>query len=157
MKEFLRSDFGLWGTYRASPDPRSAPVTLHRDPLLNFTSKDDFPLHGGIPFVRWEGSLVAPVAGTYSFLGLASDPSVLSIDGNPVTLAANEPSTGHALAKGPHRIILDFRNTSNFSPAFSFLWKRPGEDRFEVVPASAFHSPPDKILSTRFKREIFAK
>ena len=156
-EEFLRSDFGLKGTYRVSPDPRSGPATIHRDPLLNFTSKEDFPLNGGLPFVRWEGSLVAPMAGTYFFLGLASDPSSLSIDGKPMALAANEPSAGCALARGPHRIVLDFQNTSNFSPVFSFLWKKPGEENFEVVPASAFHSPGSKAFNARFKGGIFAK
>ncbi len=138
-EKFLKSPFGLRGAYRESPDPRSRPVLVHQDPLLNFTSKDDFPLGGSnAVYARWDGFLVAPVTGTYFFLGLASDPSAFSINRESATLTGNEPSRGIHLAKGSHSIVIDFQNTSRFSPAFSFLWKKPGDDKFEVVPASAF-------------------
>ena len=125
---------GLQATYLNATDWNGKPVTVQTDPVLNFTSKFDFPFTSGPPFrIRWTGSLEISKVGEYQFQVLTTDNAQLRLDGKSVVL--EKP---FRLATGPHKLRLDFEKDSGDSLALNFIWKKPGDDKWEVVPATAF-------------------
>ncbi len=125
---------GLKGEYFNSADWNAKPVAFQRDPVLNFTSKFDFPFTNFPPFrIRWTGTLEAPRAGDYQFQVLTTDSAQLWLDGRPVPL--EKPLR---LPAGSHRLRLDFEKDSGDSLALTLVWKKPGDEKWEVVPATAF-------------------
>lgn len=127
-------DHGLKGLYLASSAWNAAPVTVQWDPVLNFTSKFDFPFTQPPPFrIRWTGILDIPQAGDYQFQVLTTDSGQLWLDGKAVPLAMP-----YRLTKGSHQLRLDFEKDSGDTLALNFIWKKPEDDKWEVVPATAF-------------------
>lgn len=125
---------GLKGTYFNSSDWKGVPVTVQADPVLNFTSKFDFPFTQGPPFrIRWTGVLEVPKTGGYQFQIVTTDDTQLALDGKPVPWESSQ-----RLAAGAHQLRLDFEKNSGESLALTLIWKKPGTDKWEVVPATAF-------------------
>ena len=125
---------GLKGEYLESSDWNAKPITIQTDPVLNFTSKFDFPFTQGPPFrIRWTGSLEISKSDDYQFQILTTDNAQLWLDGRSVVLEKNL-----RLTAGPHRLRLDFEKDSGDSLAVNFIWKEPGSDKWEIVPATAF-------------------
>lgn len=101
---------------------------------MNFTYKGDFPFTDYPPFrVRWMGNLKVDQVGDYQFQVLTSDSGQLWLDGKPVLL--EKPLR---LTAKPHALRLDFEKDGGDAMVLHLVWKKPGEDHWEVVPASAF-------------------
>ena len=125
---------GLKGGYLNASSWNSKPVTTQWDPVLNFTSKFDFPFTQPPPFrIRWTGELDIPKAGEYQFQVLTTDSAQLWLDGKSVV-----PEKSVRLAAGAHSLRLEFEKDAGDSLALNFIWKKPGEDKWEVVPATIF-------------------
>jgi 4-amino-4-deoxy-L-arabinose transferase-like glycosyltransferase len=130
---------GIQGTYINSLEWSGVPVAVRWDPVLNFTHKFDFPFTDYPPFsVLWNGRLNTPASGLYQFQILTSDWAELEIDGRKI----GESPTGEPgkleLSKGTHRILVRYRKKDGDAMALHLIWKKPGEERWEVVPAAAF-------------------
>jgi 4-amino-4-deoxy-L-arabinose transferase-like glycosyltransferase len=124
---------GLKGVYINAADWNASPAAARLDPILNFTSKTDFPFTHFPPFrIRWSGFLKAPFKGTYQFQILTTDKADLWLDGRPVAL-----EMPLLLAGGPHALRLDYSKDGGDEMLLHLLWKKPGENRWEVVPAAA--------------------
>lgn len=138
---------GLKGTYIQAAQWTSPPLTSRWDPFLNFTYKGDFPFTDYPPFrARWTGTLEAARAGSYQFQVLTTDSAQLWLDGKPVPL--EKPV---ALRAGPHTLHLDFEKDGGDSLALHLIWKKPGDGRWEVVPAAAFGKTDQmRILNSKF-------
>jgi len=125
---------GLKGTYFQSVQWTAPPLAIRWDPVLNFTYKGDFPFTDYPPFrIRWAGKLDISQTGGYEFQLLTLDKAQLWLDGKPVT--TERPL---ALKAGPHSLRLDFEKDGGDTLALHLIWKKPGEDGWEVVPATAF-------------------
>jgi hypothetical protein len=89
----------------------------------------DFP-----PFrVRWAGELIVPRSGDYEFKILTSDEAKLWLDEGQVT---SEKKL--FLSAGAHSLRLDYQKWEGDFMALHLLWKKPGQENWEVVPATAF-------------------
>ncbi len=140
--KFLNSDYGLRGTYITSTDPSSKPVLVQYDPLINFISRFDFPLRNFPPLrALWEGRLVINQKGSYRFLALASDSTILKIDGKVLLQKENEESQDFFLEVGNHQLELDFQKKDGFDSILNLLWRKPGDEKFVVIPFSVFRRP----------------
>jgi PA14 domain/Dolichyl-phosphate-mannose-protein mannosyltransferase len=129
---------GLRGVYSASNSWSATPAAVRRDPLLDFSSIFDFPFTRPPPYrVRWTGTLVVPRTGAYRFRILTTDQGRLWLDGKEASLDKPLP-----LRKGPRAFRLDFGKDSGGSLALHLVWKKPGSQRWEVVPARAFGPVP---------------
>ena len=118
-------------------------MTLRRDPVLNFTQKLDFPFQGEAPLsVHWRGKWVPPVAGRYQLQALTSDWAAVKLDGRKIIDSSLDKPADLILSRGSHRLEIDFRKTGGQATVFHFIWKRPGADRWEIVPASAYGTLP---------------
>ncbi|HVZ79933.1 MAG TPA: glycosyltransferase family 39 protein [bacterium] len=134
---------GLQGVYFNGADWKGKPTAIQRDPLLNFTSKFDFPFTQGPPFrVRWTGELRIDQAGDYQFQALATDQVRLWLDGKAV-----QGGQGTRLGKGSHSLRLELEKDSGDQLALTLIWKRPGTDKWQVVPATAFGKVPLRVSS----------
>jgi len=131
---------GLKGAYFNSSDWKGIPVAVQADPVLNFTSKFDFPFTQPPPFrVRWTGALEVPRTGGYQFQVLTTDSAQFWLDGKAVAL-----ETPLHLEAGPHSLRLDFGKDSGDTLALTLIWKKPGAGDWEVVPATAFGKIPSR-------------
>jgi len=142
--KFLRSRFGLTGTYILSPDQASPVTYLHQDAILNFTSRPDFPpsqFSAASLTVHWTGKLWTKVSGSYRFLTLTTDEATLTLDGKPLLDQGNVESKDIFLKPGLHKIRVSFGKTTGINAAFNLLWKVPGQAKFKVVPYTAFKGP----------------
>lgn len=125
---------GLKGVYVNSSDKNAKPIAVQWDPVLNFTGKRDFPFTTAPPFrIHWTSKLEIATAGNYEFQFLTTDRGKIWLDGRPVTL--EKPL---ALIKGPRALRVDYEKDGGDSMAFSLIWKKPGQEKWEVVPATAF-------------------
>jgi hypothetical protein len=108
---------------------------------LNFTFHNDFALRQFPPLsVEWKGFLRTPLPGTYRFLLLTTDGARLDLDGKPVCPEGNRDSAGVSLSPGAHALAVWFQKTGGTEAALSLLWMKPGDGRYEVVPATAYES-----------------
>jgi len=134
LKTFKGWNQGLKGTYIPSSRWNAKPLVIKTDPLLNFTYKGDLPFTDYPPFrVRWTGALEIPQKGAYQFQVLTTDKAQLWLDGKMVPL--EKPLT--LTAKG-HSLRLDFEKEDGDSLALHLIWKKPGADKWEIIPAAAF-------------------
>lgn len=142
-KKFFKNNFGLMGEYHQSLDWNSPIVTTHDDPLINFAFRNDFALMNFPPLsVHWKGCLVIPQTSRYRFLTLATDPTAVKVDGQPVLFRENTESNGIYLKKGNHRLDLFFQKASGTDTALNLLWKDTNDSNYTVVPYSAFRGNP---------------
>jgi len=127
---------GLRGTYEIrSLDGKEMSIS-RIDPVLNFTFRNDFPLVHFPPLsVHWEGTLEVSQMGRFNFLELTTDQGTLAVDGKIILDGANKISKAAFLAIGPHQIKVTFEKVSGIDAAFSLLWKKNDDQKFEVIPA----------------------
>jgi hypothetical protein len=143
VEKFLNAGPGLTGTYFHSLDWNSRPALVHRDALINFTFRNDFPMETDPPFlVHWTGTLDIPTTGSYQFLALTTDEARMTLDGKTVFFERNALSRDILLNRGPHKMDLFFMKTSGADTALSLAWKKQKAAKFEVVPYSAFKRNP---------------
>src|SRR5262249_49085861 len=113
---------GLKGVYFHSADWKGIPVAVQTDPVLNFTSKFDFPFTQPPPFrIRRTGTLDIPKAGDYQFQAITTDSAQLELDGKQV-----EWEGPLRLGAGLHALRLDFGKDAGDTLALTFIWKKPG-------------------------------
>lgn len=134
--------YGLKGTYYRSGEEKGVPVVTQRDPVLNFTFRNDFPFTEFPPLsVLWSGKLIAPREGIYEWTVLTSDDFEMSLDGKKVLTAAQKDQKLF-LKKGTHSLTARFRKTSGEDTVLNLLWKPPGAARFEFVPYQVLRPAP---------------
>lgn len=135
--------FGLLGSYYSSPDLSGQPVAQQIDPTLFFYLSPFQPYTDrNVSFsVHWEGTLYAPVLGTYQFAFQAYEGLAwLKVDGQ-VVIDAVGPETpqyrhgGLDLAQGEHRIEVGYACPSGISHFVSLFWTLPGGSQ-EIIPPS---------------------
>ena len=132
-------DRGLVGDYFNSLDGKTKPVAHRLDPVLNFTYKLDFPFQDYPPFyIRWQGQLVAPATGNYSFQILTTDWAEILLDGRKIFDTTLGNPAELKLTRGPHLIRVNYLKKEGDTQVFHMVWTRPGFDHWEVVPAAAF-------------------
>ncbi len=137
--KFPLAGFGLTGTYFSSLDWNTRPVLTQTDPLINFTFRNDFPIHQFPPLsVWWTGLLEIPKTGTYRFLFLTTDQAKLKIGKETVLASSKKESGDWFLKKGRQKINVFFQKSQGVDTALSLLWMKPGDQKFEVIPYSAF-------------------
>jgi len=167
----VRDAKGLRAFYFAGDEigPVSAAAATEPVRSLRFAGNEP-PL--APPFsTRWEGSLLAPAAGNYTFfLEPMGDDSpfahdagdqqdapqvILRLDGQLVLdTAADLREQRVPLARGPYRVDLRYRSGAN-PGGFAIRWQRP-DGRTEFIPAELLHSPPvpaSGLLGTYFAGE----
>lgn len=133
---------GLKAFYYRSTDEKGVPWVTRVDPLLNFTFHDDFPFTDFPPLsVRWSGLLNLPKAGIYEWTILTNDHIQMNLDHLPI-LTDSRRTRRLFLKKGRHPIEIHFKKTEGVDTALTLLWKIPGDDRFETVPASVLEPGP---------------
>lgn len=131
---------GLEATYYPVNGWKGEPALVQWDPMVNFVNGTDFPYTNWQMSVRWEGTLEAPTSGEYFFSANTDEKVGLTIDGKTVIPWAHIPRSGKiVLAKGPHRLRLDFEKI--LGPTLSLLWKTPGAVALSPVPNTAFGVP----------------
>ena len=124
---------GLQGIYRSSLNGNAAPAFTRWDPVLNFSSLQELGFPTLPPYqIRWTGTLTAP-GGEYEFQVLTQDHGALWLDGMPVAL--EKPVR---LASGSHALRVDYEKDSGFYSELHLVWKKPGAENWEVIPASVF-------------------
>jgi len=134
-------NLGLRGIYTIQSPEGKAMSISRMDPVLNFTFRNDFPVvHFPPLLVHWDGTLEISQDGKFNFLELTTDKGTLSIDGKIVLDGRNNISDAVFLTRGPHRIKVSFEKVSGIDTAFSLLWKRSADQKFEVVPAFCLRS-----------------
>ena len=132
-------DRGLQGIYWNTPGFSGKPVTIKTDPLLNLSNKQEFPFQNPPPYsIRWQGSLELPVAGFYQFAAATRDMAAIFVDGKGVFLPETASGPPMNLRKGSHSIQVRYMKNGGDWMALHLIWKHPGSDHWEVVPATAF-------------------
>jgi hypothetical protein len=141
---------GLRGVYYRSLAFEGTPAIRRLDPVVNFTFRNDFAVTDFPPLSAiWTGELLAPATGTYQFLAVVTDHARLKVDGR-VVFDGRPPEGETRLSKGAHRIELIFKKglyetrEEGQAAALSLAWKKPGTEKFEVVPASALRPGPGR-------------
>jgi len=135
--------FGLLGSYYSSPDLSGQPIARQVDPALFFYLSPFQPYTDrNVPFsVHWEGTLYAPVSGTYQFaLQVYEGLAWLKVDGQVVidAVGPETPQYRHGslyLAQGEHRIEVGYACPSGISYFVSLFWTLPGGAP-EIIPPS---------------------
>jgi hypothetical protein len=124
---------GLQGIYRRSPGENSAPAFTRWDPVLNFSSLPELGFSMLPPYwIRWTGTLTV-AAGEYEFQVLTQDRGTLWLDGKSLSLEKKVQ-----LTSGSHALRVDYEKDSGYYTELHLVWKKPGAENWEVIPASAF-------------------
>ncbi|HEY5038963.1 MAG TPA: PA14 domain-containing protein, partial [bacterium] len=133
---------GLQGNYIHSGRWTEPAVMTRLDPVLNFSSLADFGFFTLPPYlIRWTGTLKIK-GGNYEFQLLTPDSAKLWLDGK--TVALEKPV---ALVPGSHTLRVDYEKDSGYYTALHLVWKKPGAENWEVVPATAFGHVSDLGLA----------
>jgi hypothetical protein len=143
LKAFGGWNRGLSGIYIQSNLWNAAPWVKRVDPVINFTNRRDFPFVLSPPFrICWNGTLRISNPGIYQFHLLTTDRAQLTFS-KKGALDSQGPDLSVSLAPGayPLRLLYAKDGNSEFM-ALHLLWKPPGQTQWEVVPATAFGSPP---------------
>ncbi len=131
---------GLEATYYPVNEWKGDPALVQIDPMVNFVNGTDFPYTNWQMSVRWEGTLLAPTSGEYTFTTQTEEKTALYIDGREVIRWNRSPRNGKVyLSKGAHTLRLDFEKI--LGPTLSLLWKEPGSVTACPVPNTAFGLP----------------
>jgi len=133
----IPSTLGLKGQYYGSLDFTGVPFLEQWEPVLNFVNGNDFPVQGGAMGVHWSGTLNAPESGNYRFSTRTSGTGGLKIDRH-TAIPDGKPQGEVHLTKGPHSIDVYYAKPNGWGADFTFLWIKPGDMSFDVVPNSAF-------------------
>ncbi|HTA75840.1 MAG TPA: PA14 domain-containing protein [bacterium] len=136
---FKKWNKGLMGTYWNSLNSQKRPVLRRQDPVINFTSKQDFPFESYPPFfIQWKGQVLAENTGIYHLRLLTSDSASLWIDGKEMFNSQKPNGDQISLRKGIHTLRIDYRKTAGDSMAVHLIWETPGQTQWKVVPAQSF-------------------
>lgn len=139
--------FGLLGTYARGTGGSTGEAPLKRlDHMVDFSWRDASPW-GGPVFEHfsacWEGSLVAPVSGTYSLGARASSGCRLLLDGCELLpyqtdehYAKTRTVPVELVAGRLYDLRLEYVNEGR-SPEAQLLWARHGEDYMPVALEAA--------------------
>jgi len=139
---------GLTVQYFANKDLTGAPFATGVDQTIDFDWVGAGPaqLAGRIDAfgVKWTGSLIAPIAGTYNFRTTTDDGVVLVIDGVPVITnwvdhSATNNDVAVALAAGSHTIEYRFYENTGVATA-RLSWQTPGSPGYLIVPAASLRT-----------------
>jgi len=134
LERFRPWDRGLQGAYFQAGRWTDPPAFFQKDPLINFSSREDFPLTGDLPYrVLWMGRLQINTPGDYAFNLLCPDEARLWLDGKKVS-----PEIPVHLSAGFHPLRLEYDKTQGYYTALHLVWKTPHGSDWEVVPAEAF-------------------
>jgi hypothetical protein len=144
-RHYRDSGQGLLGEYQT---PRGLYTQV--DPVLNFALRSDFPVQDFPPLqVQWIGRLVVKDSGAYQFLILTTDGGGLVLNGQDMLKSGNQESSPVNLHQGVYSLRVNFNQPQGGVALFHLLWKKPGADRYEVVPASALEVPATFHLSRK--------
>ena len=137
---------GLTGAYWNSLGEEGNPVLIRMDPVLNFTSKQDFPFQNYPPFfIRWKGQLIAETKGSYRIRLLTTDKATIWVDGREVFNSQKLGEETVLLRKGYHSIRIEYQKTEGDSMSAHLIWMKPHETQWEPVPPTAFGKISNKI------------
>ena len=144
LEQFKKWNRGLTGTYWDSLEEHQRPVLVRQDPVLNFTSKHDFPFQKAPPFlIRWKGRLNIHTPGTYQIRLLTTDQAHLWIDGKDVFSTQNPEDKAFFMKRGLHSIGVDYEKMTGDTISANLIWMPPS-GQWEAVPPTAFG-----LVSTR--------
>jgi beta-glucosidase len=127
---------GLSAAYYDNAKFEGKPVSTRVDPVIDFAWKGTSPLTGKIGdafSVRWTGSLVAPVSGTYRLGASGFSGYRLVLDGETI---AEYAGVHHAIVKTQevaleagrlYALQLEYVNRG-LDPQVQLLWSIPGQD-----------------------------
>ncbi len=136
---FQKWNKGLVGTYRISLNTEEKPILRRQDPVINFTSKQDFPFQNYPPFsIQWKGQVLASEMGIYHLRLLTTDTASIWVDGKEMFNSQKPNGDQVSLRKGFHLIRIDYQKTAGDSMAAHLIWETPGQTQWKVVPAQAF-------------------
>jgi hypothetical protein len=139
----LRAEFR-----RPGPAGRETVVWSGWFPMVNVTFRTEWPdvvqpYHGVL-----KGELEISREGVYGMEALIydRDRAVLKVDGKTVVWTSGVDG-GLYLSRGRHRVDIHFEKTSSFLTALSLIWKKPGANRWEVVPPRVWGLARPEALS----------
>ncbi len=135
----LPLNHGLLCRYSSAHGDAGAPFRW--DPLINFVSTGDLP-YPSFPFqADWTGRLFCPSKGRYGFLLLTNVKGQLWLDGKKVLGGIPGETAILFLTEGFHDIQLTAlrdQGEKEVRMDFHLLWEKPGQTKYEIVPATAF-------------------
>jgi 4-amino-4-deoxy-L-arabinose transferase-like glycosyltransferase len=141
LRHFHKWNRGLTGAYWNSLEAEGKPGLVRVDPVLNFTSKQDFPFRNYPPFfIRWKGRFIAEIKGSYRIRLLTTDRATIWVDGKEVFDSQKPGEEMVLLRKGPHFIRIEYQKTEGDSMSVHLIWMKPHETQWEPVPPAAFGS-----------------
>lgn len=132
----------LYATYT----PQGGPPINRQEPNLGTatTSLSNWTAPAGLTFpatAQWQGGLVAPSFGAYTFSLSASEPGAkLDLDGSTILQAGGPPTVQMVLAKGLHDIKLSGTLASATS-RLSVAWAPGNGQAVPVEPLYLFNGP----------------
>ncbi len=128
---------GLIGRYVAGLEPGGPPAAVQRDALIY--ANDVLPS----PFaITWQGSLAAPIDGTYHFRLVADDGALLLLDDALIVddggfHAAESREGAVRLARGFHRIEVRYWQRGG-ARRLDLRWEPPGRPESPIPPRFLF-------------------
>ena len=139
LDHFHKWDRGLTGAYWNSPGEEGKPILVRMDPVLNFTSKQDFPFRNYPPFfICWKGQLIAETKGSYRIRLLTTDKAAIWVDSREVFDSQKPEEKTVLLRKGTHSIRIEYKKVEGDSMSAHLIWMNPQKTQWEPVPPTAF-------------------
>ncbi len=160
VQSLLRPAGGLRGRYGVGDQGGAVVIHERIDPQIDFPVPQrldaayifnwDIQRHGfpaSMPpyAIRWDGLIIAPVAGRYGFAAESSGETRLTIAGRPVPIQAGGVESGVELQAGMHPIVLEY-SLAQGEARLVLRWRPPG-GRLEPVPSTAL--APDGAAPAR--------
>ncbi|MEK6719993.1 MAG: PA14 domain-containing protein [Chloroflexota bacterium] len=142
---------GLLGRYYPNLTWSGTPSLERVDPTIDFNwGAGGHPIPSADFSIAWSGSLLAEVAGTYTFALYSDDGSTLSLDGALVVNngGAHPPqqvSNTVALSAGLHTVSLPFFECCGGDALVVLSWTPPGATGLVVVPQAVLFSDTQPV------------
>ena len=132
-----RMEQGLKGEYYGGDDASGRLWAQRIDPLINFTTRADFPVPSLPIYAQWTGRIIISHPGKYGFSLLTRDPGRIWIDGELLFDMKGRLQKDIILRVGKHDVRLEDHRSGDFDfkMDYHFLWMEPGKERWEVVPS----------------------
>jgi len=137
---------GLTATYW---DGRGQPVAIRPVAGLSMRHRSDpRTTQAAVNRVTWQGSLYAPVNGSYRFELLVDGTGTVLLDGTPV-VSSTRRTGSLGLAQGLHEILAEaaLPETSDFE----LRWQPPGQQLQTIPPPLLFDNPQVHGLSAEYE------
>jgi len=136
---------GLKGEYWKNEKFEGDPAIVQIAEEIHF-EKDEFPPGQENISCRWTGFLVAPEAGEYQLTIASDDGSRLFLNGKKALdnwgyHGVEDESGTFDLEAGRHPIKIEFMQGGGGAGMY-FYWKKPGQEKREIVPTSALVTMP---------------